>query len=318
MTTHRPAIHCIAASTALVILGAAIAGAQEAPPIARYVPAAPDAAHVFVLDSAHILAPATVAALQDSARALQTETGADVAWVTLPTLGGRAIEEAALYIGRRWRIGTPGQPGDPLRNRGLVILFVPDKSTTAGSNIRIEVGNGLEGTITDSRSKAISAAMREDLKAKRYDAAYLAGWLVAARLVREDFNARAVADIAPTPPVPVVPRGVALTPTTHSASGVGGFIVFGFILVLVGIALAKSRRRGRGWGASSPGFIPIPVDNNIAANDDDEARRRSTWQNFDSSSSSGFGGGDSGGSSSGGGDFGGGGGFSGGGSSDTI
>jgi hypothetical protein len=59
---------------------------------------------------------------------------------SLPTLGGRPIEEAALYIGRR-RIGTPGQPR-PLRNRGLVILFVPDKSTTADPNFRIEVGNG--------------------------------------------------------------------------------------------------------------------------------------------------------------------------------
>ena len=97
-----------------------------------------------------------VQALQDSARALQTETAADVAWVTLPTLGGRPIEEAALYIGRTWRIGSAGQPGDPLRNRGLVILFIPDKTTTAGSNFRIEVGNGLEGTITDSRSRAIS------------------------------------------------------------------------------------------------------------------------------------------------------------------
>ena len=323
MTTHRPAIRHSATSAALIILGAAIAGAQEAPPIARYVPSTPDAAHVFVLDSAHILAPATVAALQDSARALQTETSADVAWVTLPTLGGRPIEEAALYIGRRWRIGTPGQPGDPLRNRGLVILFVPDKSTTAGSNFRIEVGNGLEGTITDSRSRAISAAMREDLKAKRYDAAYLAGWLVAAKLVREDFNARAVADIAPTPPAPpasyVVPRGVALTPT-HNGSALG-FIVVGFILAVIGLALASSRRRGRAWGAASAGFIPIPFDNNTTTTtttDDDEARRRSTWQSFDSSSSSGSSGDSGGSSSSGGGDYGGGGGFSGGGSSDTI
>lgn len=323
MKTYRSASHDILAFGALVLLGAAVAGAQEAPPIARYVPATPDAAHVFVLDSAHILAPATIAALQDSARALQTETGADVAWVTLPTLGGRPIEEAALYIGRRWRIGTPGQPGDPLRNRGLVILFVPDKTTTAGSNFRIEVGNGLEGTITDSRSRSISAAMRDDLKAKHYDSAYLAGWLVAARLVREDFNAHAVANIAPTTPTPpgtyVVPRGEALTPTTHNASAIAGFIVVAFILAMIGLALASSRRRGRAWGASSPGFIPIPFDSNTATtttNDDDEARRQSTWQNFDSSSSSGSSG-DSGGSS-GGGDYGGGGGFSGGGSSDTI
>ena len=142
--------------------------------------------------------PGTIAALQDSARALQTETRADVAWVTLPTLAGRPIEEAALYIGHTWRIGSAGKRGDPLRNRGLVVLFVPDRRTTAGSNFRIEVGNGLEGTITDSRSRSISAAMREDLRAKRYDAAYLAGWTVAAHLVREDFASRGVSLASPT------------------------------------------------------------------------------------------------------------------------
>ncbi len=166
---------------------AAVASAQDSPPIARYVPSAPDPAHVFVLDSAHLLSPHTLQTLQDSARALQTETAADVAWITLPTLGGRPIEEAALYIGRTWRIGSAGQPGDPLRNRGLVILFIPDKTKTAGSNFRVEVGNGLEGTITDSRSRAISLAMREELRAKHYDAAYMAGWGVAAALVRTDF-----------------------------------------------------------------------------------------------------------------------------------
>jgi uncharacterized membrane protein YgcG len=159
------------------------------------------AGHVFVLDSAHVLSAETVAALQDSARALQTSTGADVAWVTLPTLGGRAIEEAALYIGRTWRIGTSGHPGDPMRNRGLVILYVPDKTKTAGTNFRIEVGNGLEGTITDSRSRTITAAMRGDLKAKRYDAAYIAGWAVAASLVREDFASRGAAAVAPRAPI---------------------------------------------------------------------------------------------------------------------
>jgi uncharacterized membrane protein YgcG len=117
--------------------------------------------------------------------------------VTLPTLAGRPIEEAALYIGRTWRIGSAGKPGDPLRNRGLVVLFVPDKRTTAG-NFRIEVGDGLEGTITDSRSRSISAAMREDLRAKRYDAAYLAGGTVAAHLVREDFASRGVSVASPT------------------------------------------------------------------------------------------------------------------------
>src|SRR5262245_23446269 len=126
-------------------IATAAAAAQDAPPIAKFIPPSPHPEHVFVFDSAHVLSTGTAAALQDSARALQTETGADIVWVTLPTLGKRPIEEAALYIGRTWRVGSAGKPGDPLRNRGLVILYVPDKTKTAGPNFRIEVAHGLAG-----------------------------------------------------------------------------------------------------------------------------------------------------------------------------
>jgi uncharacterized protein len=289
----------------------AVARGQEAPAIARFVPSGPNPSHVFVLDSAHLLSPATVQALQDSARALQTETAADVAWVTLPTLGGRPIEEAALYIGRTWRIGSAGQPGDPLRNRGLVVLFIPDKTKTAGSNFRIEVGNGLEGTITDSRSRAISAAMRENLRAKHYDAAYMAGWVVAASLVREDFASHGDAErraAGTAAAARVAARSVAL----HQALGspIGKIIPALFLLVIVVLLIALITSRRRGLASPMMAFpVPDPSD------DDDERQRRSTWFSSSGGSDSG---GDSSSSSSDGGSFGDGGGFSGGGSSDTI
>jgi len=292
---------------------AAVASAQDAPAIARYVPGSPDPAHVFVLDSAHLLSPQVLQALQDSARALQTETAADVAWVTLPTLGGRSIEEAALYIGRTWRIGSAGQPGDPLRNRGLVILYVPDKTKTAGPNFRIEVGNGLEGTITDARSRAISLVMRNDVRAKHYDAAYMAGWGVAAALVRSDFashvdgaqKAALAASAAAAARRSVVVRQ--LEPSAVSRIGPAIFLV---VIIGLFIMLAISRRRAFRGPVM---LLPVPD-----TDDDEERRRRSNW--FSSSSGMDFSsGGDSGGSSSSdGGSFGDGGGFSGGGSSDTI
>jgi uncharacterized protein len=277
---------------------------QDPPRIARYVPPAPDPAHVFVLDSAHILSAATIAALQDSARALQTATGADVAWVTLPTLGGRAIEEAALYIGRTWHIGSAGRPGDPLRNRGLVILYVPDRTKTAGPNFRIEVGNGLEGTITDSRSRTITAAMRDDLRAKRYDAAYLAGWAVAAKLVRDDAEAsRATGTFIASqkPPESSVTRRES---RAIVFVGIAVFVVIGVGFVALIVLVARHQpRNGR-----------APKSRKRHRRDDAWiAMSSASSTSIDTSSSSGS---DS--SSSSGGDYGGGGGFSGGGSSDTV
>lgn len=290
-------------AVSIAMASAAAASGQEAPAIARYVPPTPDARHVFVLDSAHILSDATIAALQDSARALQTATGADVAWITLPTLGRRAIEEAGVYVGRTWKIGSPGAPGDPLRNRGLVILFVPDKKKTAGSNIRVEVGNGLEGTITDSRSRAIITAMKADLKAKRYDAAYIAGWNAAAALVREDAAAQhAGAGHAGA-------RHAATAAAQH-ASVVSIVLSILLLCALVVLALLFAMAVRRGWRSPPPGYVPPP-----SGDDEDPSRRsRGGWAGFLSDVD----GGSSGSSGSDGGSFGGGGGFSGGGSSDSI
>lgn len=300
-------------SVALVLGIAPIALAQEPPAIAKYVPPAPDVRHVFVMDSAHILSAATIQALQDSAQALQTETGADVAWITLPTLGGRAIEDATVYLGRTWKIGSAGAPGDPLRNRGLVILYVPDKSKTAGSNFRVEVGKGLQGTVIDSRSRSISAAMREDLRAKHFDDGYMKGWNVAAAMVREDFASQGrVAQ-----PLPVArPRAVVHARSVSLEQG-GSFIVFIFVAFIGLVVYLVLRRRASLAAMEDPSrqpmlFMPIATNDD----DDDDRRRRSdsssSWSSGDSSSSSS----DSG--SSGGGDFGGGGGFDGGGSSDSI
>jgi uncharacterized protein len=293
---------------------AAVAIAQDVPAIAKYVPGAPDPAHVFVLDSAHLLSPQTLQALQDSARALQTETAADVAWVTLPTLGRRPIEEAALYIGRTWRIGSAGQPGDPLRNRGLVILYIPDKTTTAGANFRVEVGNGLEGTITDSRSRAISLAMRDELRAKHYDAAYMAGWGVAAALVRTDFASHATGAQKAALAASAAAAGARSESVAQLEPSSFNPIIPGLFLVLIVgllILFISSRRR-----ATRAPVMAIPRSDD---DDEEERRRRKNWFMSSSSGSTDFSSGDSGSSSSSdGGSFGDGGGFSGGGSSDTI
>jgi uncharacterized protein len=301
-----------AATLGLVVGIAAVASAQDAPPIARYVPGSPDPAHVFVLDSAHLLSPQTLQALQDSARALQTETAADVAWVTLPTLGGRPIEEAALYIGRTWRIGSAGQAGDPLRNRGLVILYVPDKTKTAGPNFRVEVGNGLEGTITDSRSRAISLAMRDELRAKHYDAAYMAGWGVAAALVRTDFASHdgSAQKAAITAAAAARPRANVQQLEPHGVNPIFPALI---LVVIVGLLILLALSWWRAARAPASMFqVRGPLD-------DEETRRRNNWFSSSSSGTDFSSGGDSGGSSSSdGGSFGDGGGFSGGGSSDTI
>lgn len=59
--------------------------------------------------------------------------------VTVPTLGGRSIEDYARALGNGWGVG------DRQRNDGVILLVAP-----AEHKVRIEVGKGLETTLSDT------------------------------------------------------------------------------------------------------------------------------------------------------------------------
>jgi uncharacterized protein len=69
---------------------------------------------------------------------VEQKSGVEIAVVTLPTLGGRAVEEVAVELFQAWGIGKKG------RDEGLLLLIAQKER-----KIRIEVGYGLEGTIPD-------------------------------------------------------------------------------------------------------------------------------------------------------------------------
>src|SRR4051812_23639739 len=100
---------------------------------------------------------------------LRATTGAEIAVVTLPTIGQEDEAEVALAIGRAWGVG-PGAPvGSPRRNAGIVLLLVPLQNHEPGTgHIRIEVGQGLEGVITDAGAGRIRELIRPDLVQEQY------------------------------------------------------------------------------------------------------------------------------------------------------
>ena len=107
---------------------------------------------------------------------LKAATGAEVVAVTLPTIGERDEAEVALAIGRRWGVGAKADPGDPRRNAGLVLLLVPRQNHQPGTgHIRIEVGQGLEGIVTDASALGIQDVMRPDLEREEYGSAITKG-----------------------------------------------------------------------------------------------------------------------------------------------
>lgn len=91
-----------------------------------------------VVDNAELLAPSVEAQLTRRLAALETRTTDQLVVVTVPTLGGREIEQFGLQLGNAWGIGQKG------KNNGVLLIVAPNER-----KVRIEVGLGLESTLTD-------------------------------------------------------------------------------------------------------------------------------------------------------------------------
>jgi uncharacterized protein len=97
-----------------------------------------------VVDQADILSPATRAALERKLAELEDKSGIQLVVATLISLEGQEIEPYANELFRTWGLG------EAEKNNGVLLLVAPNER-----RVRIEVGYGLEGTLTDALSKVI-------------------------------------------------------------------------------------------------------------------------------------------------------------------
>jgi uncharacterized protein len=118
-----------------------------------------------VVDDAHILSGDA----QDKLTALlaqeEKQTGNQIVVATLPSLQGTTIEQYGYQLGRAWGIGQKG------KNNGALLIIVPSIH-----QVRIEVGYGLEGDLTDAQSRVIiDEFMRPAFRRGDYDGGVTAG-----------------------------------------------------------------------------------------------------------------------------------------------
>ncbi len=97
-----------------------------------------------VVDDAHVLDASTQADLTAKLAALEQRTTRQVVVVTLPSLGGYDIADYGNQLLRHWGIGQKAT------NNGAIFIVVPSEH-----KVRIEVGYGLEETLTDALSSVI-------------------------------------------------------------------------------------------------------------------------------------------------------------------
>ena len=112
-----------------------------------------------VTDNAQILSETTRQLLTKSLKAHEDRTGNQIAVLTVPTIDGESIEEYAAQVFEAWKLGQQG------KDNGVLILIVPDDR-----RMRIEVGYGLEGTLTDGMAgQIIRTVMTPKFKNGDYD-----------------------------------------------------------------------------------------------------------------------------------------------------
>jgi uncharacterized protein len=76
----------------------------------------------YVNDFAHVIDAAHRDSMQAVIDEVRAKSGGEIVVVTLPSLQGRSRDEVALQIGREWKVGQKGEPGDPMRNTGTIVL----------------------------------------------------------------------------------------------------------------------------------------------------------------------------------------------------
>jgi uncharacterized protein len=111
-----------------------------------------------VVDQAGVMTPDSRAALETKLKDLEDKSGIQLVVATVKSLQGGDIETYANQLFRSWKLGQAQ------KNNGVLLLVAP-----AEHKVRIEVGYGLEGTLTDALSSVIiSSAIVPRFKANDY------------------------------------------------------------------------------------------------------------------------------------------------------
>jgi uncharacterized protein len=251
----------------------------------------------LVNDFAHVLDSGSIERMTRIAEDVRTKSRGEITIVTLPDLGGRDVADVALQIGRTWKVGKIGNPGDATRNAGAVILLAPKETSGDGrGHCFVLTGQGTEGFITDATAADICREATPSFANKDYSRGLELVTLRTAQRFASEFNF--TLDTALVPPLPPLPEGI-------RSSGRGFppqlfFIIFVVIVMIVQSFARRGGRSGCGGGGGGGGVLPWILMSALNSG----GSRGGGW---------GGGGGFGGGGGGGFGGFGGGGGFSGGG-----
>ncbi len=173
-----------------------------------------------VHDEAKVLSQQTIDNLEHTLKVFEDSTSNQMAILIVPSLDGEIIEQYAIRVAEKWKLGTKD------KDNGIVMLIaINDRK------MRIEVGQGLEGVITDALSnRIIRNEMAPNFRRGDYDAGVLAATNAIMLASKGEYKA---------------------DPIARNKSGRGSGVLFGLvILVVLGVFTysALFTKGCAGWG----------------------------------------------------------------------
>ncbi len=197
-----------------------------------------------MVDDAHILSPATKAKLEQKFADLEAKSAIQLVVVTVPSLDGQDIESYANALFRHWGLGQAA------KNNGVLFVIAPNEH-----RMRIEVGYGLEGTLTDATSALIIAnAAAPRFKTGDYDGGVTrAVEDIVTALTSKSSDWKDASDFK-----------TATATDVKDSNDIFPILIFIFIFIMIWSLSRKGRRSGGAWivpgggwssgGGSSGGF----------------------------------------------------------------
>jgi uncharacterized protein len=219
--------------------------------------------------------------LETLLKELEAKDSTQVAVLTIPSLDGDSLEDFSMRVAERWKIGRKGF------DNGVILIVSRDDR-----KVRIEVGYGLEGRLTDlTAGRIIRDRIVPEFRAGRFDQGVLNGVAALTEVVRGEFQAPAQPPIGPAAsgaedlmpfllvfvflvfmlgrvsrPLGTAGGGLlmpflghmALAPGPLMLLGLGGIgLVAGYVLALIAGASSSMGPRPPGRGGYGGGF---PID----------------------------------------------------------
>ncbi|WP_096485022.1 TPM domain-containing protein [Methylorubrum populi] len=182
-----------------------------------------------VVDAAGILAPEARTRIDGKIKAHEDRTGDQLVVATVPSLHDLTIEDYANRLARAWGIGQKKT------NNGVLLLVAPKER-----KVRIEVGYGLEGALTDALSKTIITSA------------------ITPRFRQGDFSGGIEAGVDAILPILAGDADEWQRRAPVRADAVDPVTVIFWIIVIIALVVVLTRMSGGGRGGRGGGFVVIP------------------------------------------------------------